>query len=232
MTADLAAADRLIRRGAWVTALALLGVAAIYYVAFAVAPPDRIQGPAFKILYVHAPSAWAAEMAFVIVGIVSILYLWLRDPRLDRFAEASAEVGMVFGTIILTSGPIWGRTSWGAWWRWEPRLTFTLFLYLLFAGYFAMRSSLQHSENRERFAAVVGIMGMLLVPFIHLTVYLFNSQHPMPVLMAPRKSPLPWEMLWPLLVGLGVFTLLYMGFVMVRYGIGQRRAALEVHDVS
>ena len=229
MTAD-GGAGRLIRRGWIVTVLALVLLAGIYVLALGFTPPEAMQGEAFKILYVHAPAAWAAETAFIMVGVAGIVYFWKRNPRLDVFAEASAEVGMVFGTVILTTGPIWGRTIWGVWWAWDPRLTFTLLLYLLFAGYFALRSALRDPAERARFGAVIGIMGMLLVPFIHLTVFLFNSQQPMPVLMPGKKSPLPPVLLTPLLLSFGVFTLLYIGFVTVRYGIGLRRAAQEMDD--
>ena len=232
MTPDILAAERVIRRGRILTLVSLLLLAGIYVMVFNFTPPEAMQGLAFKILYVHAPSAWAAEGAFVMVGLVGLMYFWLKEQRLDIFAEASAEVGMVFGTVILTTGPIWGRTIWGAYWAWDPRLTFTLLLYLIFAGYFALRSAIRDPSERARFSAVLGIMGMLLVPFIHLTVFLFNSQHPEPVLMAPRKSPLPWVLLRPLLASFAVFTLLYIGFVTTRYGIGLRRAAQEGPDAQ
>ncbi len=224
--------DRIIRRGRAIIVAGLLAVAAIYVVALGFTPAEKSQGPAFKILYVHAPAAWSMELAFVLVGITGLLYFWLRDRRLDVFAEASAAVGVVFGAIVLTTGPIWGRTIWGVFWAWDPRLTFTLLLYLLFAGYFALRSALHDPEERARFSAVVGVMGMILVPFIHLTVYLFNSQHPTPVLMAPSKSPLPWVLLKPLLLSFGAFTLLYVGFVTTRYGIGLRRLQEEERDAG
>lgn len=232
MTADVDAIDRTIRRGRGIMLAGLLAVAGVYLLSLRFTPPEMGQGLAFKILYVHAPAAWAMETAFVLVGVTGALYLWLRDPRLDIFAEASASVGMIFGTVLLITGPIWGRTIWGVWWEWDPRLTFTLLLYLLFAGYFALRSALRDADDRARFGAVIGIMGTVLVPFIHLTVYLFNSQHPRPVLMAPQKSPLPWILLRPLLVSLGAFTLLYVGFVTTRYGIGLRRAAREATDAG
>lgn len=232
MNADVRSADRVIARGKAITVAGFAAVAAIYVLALAFTPPEVNQGLAFKILYVHAPSAWAMETAFVLVGVTGALYLWLQEPRLDIFAEASATVGMVFGAVLLTTGPIWGRTIWGAWWAWDPRLTFTLLLYLLFAGYFALRSALNDPVERARFGAVVGIMGMVLVPFIHLTVYLFKSQHPMPVLMAPQRSPLPWILLRPLVFSLGAFTLLYIGLVTTRYGVGLRRAALETADAE
>lgn len=226
------AINRVIARGRVLMIAGLLAVAGIYILSLGFTPPEAQQGLAFKILYVHAPAAWAMETAFVMVGVTGALYLWLREPRLDIFAEASATVGMVFGAIVLTSGPIWGRTIWGAWWAWDPRLTFTLLLYLLFAGYFALRSALHDPGDRARFGAVIGIMGTILVPFIHLTVYLFNSQHPKPVLMAPQRSPLPWILLKPLVLSLGAFTLLYIGFVTTRYGIGLSRAARELHDAA
>jgi ABC-type transport system involved in cytochrome c biogenesis permease subunit len=116
---------RVINRGRVLTVAGLLAVAGVYVLSLGYTPPERSQGLAFKILYVHAPSAWAMETAFVLVGLTGALYLWLRDERLDIFAEASATVGMVFGAVLLTTGPIWGRTIWGKWWAWDPRLTFT-----------------------------------------------------------------------------------------------------------
>ena len=232
MIPELDAIDRIMRRGRAIMLAGLLAVAGIYVLALRFTPAEQAQGPAFKILYVHAPSAWAMETAFVLVGVTGVLYFWLQDIRLDIFAEASATVGMVFGTVLLITGPIWGRTIWGAWWAWDPRLTFTLLLYLLFAGYFALRSALRDPVERARFGAVIGVMGTILVPFIHLTVYLFNSQHPMPVLMAPQKSPLPWVLLRPLLFSFAAFTLLYIGFVTTRYGIGLKRAATEARDAE
>lgn len=230
----------IIRRGRILTALGLIGLAGIYILSIFYTPAEAMQGPAFKILYVHAPAAWAMEMAFVMVGLTGALYFWLRDPRLDIFAEASATVGMVFGAVLLITGPIWGRTIWGAWWVWDPRLTFTLLLYLLFAGYFALRSALRDPNERAMYGAVIGIMGMVLVPFIHLTVYLFRSQHPMPVLGRPPCPPdqpscpnaLPWVLLRPLLFSFLVFTILYIGFVTIRYGIGRRRAEQEALDAA
>ncbi|MFI5336525.1 MAG: cytochrome c biogenesis protein CcsA [Opitutales bacterium] len=232
MIPTLDAINRITGRGRAIMVAGLLAVAGIYVLALGYTPPEQQQGLAFKILYVHAPAAWAMEAAFVLVGVTGVLYFWLQDRRLDIFAEASATVGMMFGTVLLITGPIWGRTIWGAWWAWDPRLTFTLLLYLLFAGYFALRSALRDPVERARYGAVIGVMGTILVPFIHLTVYLFNSQHPMPVLMAPQKSPLPFILLRPLLFSFGAFTLLYIGFVTTRYGVGLKRAALEARDAE
>jgi heme exporter protein C len=240
MNYDLDAIDQVVRRGRYIMFAGLLGLAGVYALSLGFTPPERMQGPAFKILYVHAPAAWAMEIAFVIVGIVGILYFWLGDERLDIFAEASAAVGMVFATVLLVTGPIWARAIWGVWWAWDPRLTFTLLLYILMAGYFALRASLRDPVERARYGAVIGIMAMVLVPFIHLTVNLFRSQHPPPVLgrpPCPLDKPdcapsLPWILLKPLLISFAVFTTLYIGFVTIRYGIGLRRAAMEANDAE
>jgi len=225
MTPDAAAASATIRRGLGITAVALVGVAAVYVLALRYTPLEVRQGLAQKIFYVHAPSAWAALLAFSLVGISGGLYLWLRDPRLDLFAEASAEVGLAFGTIVLTTGPIWGKPVWGTWWTWDARLTLTLFLFFLFVGYMALRSALHEPSERARFSAVVGILGLLLVPFVHLSVYFFRTLHPTPVLLKPSAPSMDPTMLRTLLVSIGVFTLLYIGFVTTRYGLGLLREA-------
>ncbi len=225
---------RIIRRGGVLTVLGLLGLVAVYILALVYTPTEVRQGLAQKIFYVHAPAAWAALMAFSLVGIVSGLYLWLRDERLDRFAASSAEVGLVFSVIMLTTGPIWGKPVWGTWWTWDARLTLTLFLFFLFVGYLALRAALEDPGERGRFAAVVGLLGLVLVPFVHLSVYLFRTLHPQPVLVKPSAPSMPPEMLRTLLISFGVFTLLYLGFVMVRYGLqlATDEAAREAHDAG
>ena len=157
--------ETLVRRGIVITAIALLGVAGVYVLAWGYTPIEARQGVAQKIFYLHVPSAWSALLAFSLVGIVSALYLWLNDPRLDRFAAASAEVGLAFSAVMLTTGPIWAKPIWGTWWTWDARLTLTLFLFFLFIGYLALRAALQDPGERARFSAVVGILGLLLVPF-------------------------------------------------------------------
>jgi heme exporter protein C len=232
MTLSVQAATSAIRRGRAVTLLALLLLAGLYLLALQFTPPERFQGLAQKIFYVHPPAAYAMQLAFVCTGLASILYLWLKDARLDAFAEASAEVGMVLGAIVITTGPIWGKPVWGAWWTWDARLTFTVIELLVFAGYFALRGAVRDPAERAKFAAVVAIMGLLLVPFNHLTVYLFATTHPTPVVVQTERPQLPWEMLRTFLAALGVFTVLYVGLVMQRYGIGMRRLLAEISDAT
>ncbi len=220
------AGDRLVRRGLAISAVGLVALGGIYYLALTQTPTERWQGLAQKILYLHAPAATTALMAFLLTGVASAMYLWLKDPRIDAFAESSAEVGLVFGTVMLTTGPLWARPVWGTWWQWEPRLTLTLLLVLLFLGYRALRAAIDDPGERGRYAAVIGVMALVLVPFVHLSVYLFRTIHPQPVVLKPSQPTLPWEMLRTLLLSWAVFhLLLYVGFVTTRYGLARRAAA-------
>ena len=225
MNSELASARRIIQIGFGLTAVALLAVAGVYVRALLYTPIEIRQGAAQKIFYVHAPSAWAALLAFSLVGIVSALYLWLKDTRLDLFAASSAEVGLAFSMVMLTTGPIWGKPVWGTWWTWDARLTLTLMIFLLFLGYLTLRAALSDHSERARFSAVVGILGLVLVPFIHLSVYLFRTLHPAPILLKASRPSLPPDMLATLLFSIGTFTLLYVGFVVTRYGIARAQAA-------
>jgi heme exporter protein C len=232
MSPDLARANAVVRRGFWISALAFLGIAGVYVLALGFTPVEARQGVAQKIFYLHVPAAWCALLAFSLVGIVSALYLWLHDPRLDLFAASSAEVGVAFSAVMLTTGPIWAKPIWGTWWTWDARLTLTLFLFFLFVGYLALRAAIHDRQERARFSAVVGIMGLLLVPFIHLSVYLFRTLHPQPVVLKPSAPSLPPEMLRTLLISFAMFSLLYLGFVTVRYGIGLALEARELRDAG
>ena len=227
MTPSETAARAVSRRGLLISVTALLGLAGVYVLALGFTPVEARQGMAQKIFYLHVPAAWSALIAFSLVGVTSGLYLWLHDPRLDRFAAASAEVGVAFSAVMLTTGPIWAKPIWGTWWTWDARLTLTLFLFFLFVGYLALRASLHDPAERARFSAVVGIMGMLLVPFIHLSVYLFRTIHPQPIVLKPSAPSLPPEMLRTLLISTAVFTLLYVGLVTLRYGLALAEDARE-----
>lgn len=232
MTPTPEAASAAIRRGLVVTTLGLLGLAGVFVMAQLFTPIEVRQGLAQKIFYIHAPAAWAALVAFSLVGICGGLYLWLRDPRLDLFAEASAEVGLVFGLMMLTTGPLWGKPVWGTWWTWDARLTLTLLLVFLFVGYMALRSAIGDPAERARYSAVVGVLGLLLVPFVHLSVYLFRTLHPQPVLLKPSAPSMPPEMLRTMLVSIVVFTVLYLGFAITRYGLGLMREARGASDAD
>ena len=218
---------RMLRVGRWITAIGLVLLAGVYVRALVYTPLEASQGLAQKIFYLHVPAAIWAETAMFLVGLASVAYLFTKDPRLDRFAASSAEVGTVFCAIVLTTGPIWGKPIWGTWWSWDARLTFTLFLFLIYVGYLLLRGAVADPGARARFAAVLGICGMCEVPFIHLSVYMFPTLHPMPIVLQPGRPKLPASMLETWLFSLGVFTLLYVGFVVQRYAVSYLREQLE-----
>jgi heme exporter protein C len=189
-------------------------------------PLEAKQGAAQKIFYLHVPAAWVAFLAFFLVAVASGVYLWLRDQRLDRFAESSAEVGVVFTTVVLITGPLWAKPIWGTYWAWwDVRLVSTLFLWFIYLAYLVLRGAVDSPDLRARYSAVLGILGALLIPFIHLSVYLFSTMHPMPIVGKPSKPSLPGEMLMTLLISLFSFTLLYVAFLRSRYAYAVERDA-------
>jgi heme exporter protein C len=207
-------------------ALAIVLMAAALTRAVLFTPPDRLQGMAQKIFYVHLPSAWVAFLAFGLTAIAGAVWLFIKDPRLDRFAESSAEVGVIFTTGVLVSGPLWGKPIWGAWWVWDARLTLTLFLWFLYLGYLVLRGAVDDREARARYSAVVGILGALLIPFIHLSVYLFRTQHPTPIVANTAGIQMPAVMAYTLFLSLGAFTVLYLALVRQRMALAGERDAL------
>ena len=217
---DVQAANRLTRVGLAITVLGLLAVAGVYVRALAFTPAELNQGLAQKIFYVHVPSATLALAAFGLVGIVSILYLWLKESRIDVLAAATVEVGVVFSIVMLTTGPLWGKPVWGTWWSWDARLTLTLLLFFVFVGYLLLRHSVEEPSQRARYSAVLGVSGLVLAPFVHISVYLFRTLHPLPIVLKPSRPSLPDEMLTTLLYGWGAFTMLFVGLLLQRYGLG------------
>ena len=125
-------------------------------------PVDAMLGAAQKIFYVHVPAAiLGLYVSCSLLAVASLMYLWIKDPRIDRLAEASAELGLVFMGMVLVTGPIWARTSWGTWWVWEARITSTLFLWLLVLGYLVLRGAVESVEQRARLSAVMGSLAAL-----------------------------------------------------------------------
>jgi heme exporter protein C len=216
----------------WLFVLAALAVVGIYVRAIYFTPIEATQGAAQKIYYLHVPAALAAYIAVSLTALMSIVYLWLHDERADRLAEAAAEVGLVFLTVVLTTGPLWGHKIWGAWWAWwDMRLTLTLFLWFVYIGYLLFRGAIEDHGTRARYSAVLGVLGALLVPFIHLSVYLFRTLHPMPIVLKPSSPSLPNDMLWTFVMAIVSFTLLFFALLRVRYRLAERLDALQTEDV-
>ena len=138
----------------WLNTVAALAVIGTVVRAAFFTPLEAKQGAAQKIFYIHVPSAWVAFLAFGLVAIASAAFLWLRDQRLDRFAESSAEVGVVFTTVVLITGPLWAKPIWGTYWAWwDMRLVSTLFLWFIFVSYLVLRGAIESHEQRARYSA-------------------------------------------------------------------------------
>ena len=215
------------------TVLAMIGLVwlgAVYWMSFFWVSTEVTQGIAQRIMYVHVPAAWTSFLAFGLAALFSAVYLWLRDERLARAAVSAAEGGMVFATIMLITGPLWGKIAWGTYWTWEPRLTLTLLLWFIFLGYFLVRSSTENPERGKRHAAVVAIIGAFDIPFIHLSVIWFRSLHPEPVVIKAEGTTLPGDMLTTLLMSFGAFTVLFLGLFLLRYSFENLRSELDTRS--
>jgi len=225
-----AATDTTLSARRWGLVLSVLAAAAMlwaFYLIFFYAPTEREMGVVQRIFYVHVPSAWVGFFAFGIVALCSVGYLWLKDDRLDAVAVSAAEIGVVFTTIVLITGPLWAKLAWGAWWVWDPRITLTLLLWFIYIGYFMVRGATENPERGKRFAAVVGIVGAIDIPLIHMSVYWFRSQHPQPVIVRPDGPAADPEIVQTLLVSLLAFTLTFLALLMHRYALEKLRSRVR-----
>lgn len=179
--------------------------------ALGVAPPDKLQGDVQRIFYFHLGCIWPGFLAFFYVLYASIRYLASRDPRWDRKAVASGEVGLVFSTLVLITGPIWAKPTWGVWWAWDARLTSMLVLWFTFLLYVNLRNYIDDEQKRPRISAVLGIIGACMVPFVYMSTRLFETQHPKPVIMGDEDSGImDPNMSIALMLALAGFTLVYL----------------------
>lgn len=218
-----------------VQALGLLTVVTLLvgiYMAFIYAPTERTQGDAQRIFYVHVPMAWLSYLAFAVIFVGSVGYLWKRSMRMDRLARASAELGFLFTTLVLVTGSLWGRPIWNAWWSWDARLTTTLILWFIYLGYFMLRAYAGDRERGARYAAVLGIIGAIDIPIIHQSVTWWRTLHPEPIVLDTSGPNLPDSMLWTLLVSLAGFTLLYAYLMVQKYRIEQARDTLAERELT
>jgi heme exporter protein C len=213
---------------------ALVAIVVALAMVFFYAPTEAVQGDVQRIFYVHVPSAWIAYLAFIVVALASIVVLARRSDweRWDRIGSAAAEVGVVFTTIVLTTGPIWAKRAWGVWWSWDVRLTSTLVLWLIYVGYLVFRWQTPRGERRARLSAVIGIIGAIDIPLVHFAVIWWNSAHPGPTVLRPGGPDLPGKMLLTLLVSLVAFTILFAAMLVARMRIEEDRARIEAAEFT
>lgn len=185
------------------------------------APYESTMGLVQKIFYYHVPSAMTAMLSAIVCGVASSLYLARRNRRADHVALAAAELVVVFGAIVLITGPLWARKAWGVWWVWEARLMTTLVMWMVFAAYLMLRRF--GGPGSDVLGAAVGIFGMCLVPFIYVSVNLWRTMHP----TTDVVPTLPLEMLIPFLWCVLAFLFLYVALLLMRSRIEAGKAALE-----
>ena len=195
---------------------AVMMLADLYFI-FMVAPTDSVLGHVQRVFYFHVPGAIMSFAAFFVVCVGSLGYLIRRTPRWDAIAHASAEVGVVFVTLALLTGIIWARPVWNTWWTWEPRLTTTLILWLIYVSYLMIRSYASNQQQAARYSAVVGIVGFVDVPIVYYSVIWWRSIHPSPVVgpfaQANALEPIMW---WVLLFSFVTFLILFSYLVAER----------------
>ena len=195
----------------WLTAIGLL-VGLV--MGFGVAPREVTQGNVQRIMYVHVPLILASYVAFGVLAVASVIYLIRRDhPAADRVAHASGEVGVIFVGLGIATGSIWGKPTWGTWWTWDARLTSVAILFVMYLGYLLLRGTIDDPERAARYCAVLGIVAALDIPLVHFSVYWWRTLHQPPSLMKPGGFTGSSSILWPLLINLLAFILLYAYFV-------------------
>lgn len=187
-----------------------LTLAAGLYMAFVYAPPDAIQGNVQRIMYLHVPSILVAYLAFSVVFVSSFAYLLRRTSRWDALAYSSAEIGLVFTGLSIITGSIWGRPTWGVWWTWDARLTTTALLFVIYAGYLMLRAFVEEPERAARYSAVIGIIGFLDIPLIHMSVVWWRTLHQPSSLIRPEGPAIATPMLLVLLLNVAAYALLYL----------------------
>ncbi len=211
--------------GTGTTATRVLGIAMLITMGWLVAfglgfsPADRDQEDAVRILYVHVPTAWVAYLAFVVTAVTSAMYLFGKKHSLgfDRFAGASAEIGVVFMALTLVSGMLWGKLTWGVYWQWDARLTTTALLFVSYIGYLAVRGLGGSHQQRAKRSAVVGLLVVLEIPLVHFSVKMWRSLHQdASVLDSDGDVSMDGLMLFSLFVGVFAFTLWYVWILLHR----------------
>ncbi len=201
--------------------LALLAVPTGLWFAFVFAPMERVMGAIQKIFYFHVSSAWIGFFAFFVTFVMSIIVL-ARNNRhqwADDIAEASAEVGVVFCTIVLVTGPLWAKPTWGVYWTWDPRLTSTLVLWFMYVAYIMLRGFVDDADKRAKFSAALGIIGFINVPIVFLSIRWWRTIHPN--VLQEGGGGLHPDMRTALFVCLGVFTILYVCMMIKRIKLTQ-----------
>ncbi|MBI1869591.1 MAG: cytochrome c biogenesis protein CcsA [Chlamydiae bacterium] len=193
------------------------------------APIEKTMGDVQRIFYFHVPSAWVSFLSFLVVFISSLLYLITRKNIFDHTAQASAELGVLFSSFVLITGPLWAKPVWGIWWTWDARLTSTLVLWLIYISYLMLRSFIPQEQKKKTLSAVLGIVGFIDVPIVYLSIRWWRTQHPAPVIGGGEGSGIDPVMFKTLMISFAAFLLFY--FLLMKLRLGILKAANELKEI-
>jgi len=206
-------------------AVACVLMLAALYLVFIYAPLEKVMREVQKIFYFHVGTAWNAALAFVVVFVACVLYLKTKDLKWDRLGRASAEIGVLFTTLVLVTGPIWAKSAWNTWWTWEPRLTSTLVLWFIYIAYFLVRGAVAENHRKATLGAVFGIIGFCNIPIVYLSIHIWRLNHPL--IFGSGGGGLHPKMLHALIVTVFAFTALYLYLMQKALYIENSRQELE-----
>jgi heme exporter protein C len=201
------------------------------YLIFMFAPTESSMGHIQRIFYFHVPSAWVAGLAFFVLFVASVQFLRRRDRKFDIIAQSAGEIGVIFATLVLITGPIWGRPVWNIWWDWSSkRLTLFFVLWFIFLGYQMLRRFVDDEQKAARFSAVYGILGFVDVPIVYISIRLWRDIHPSPVIGGSEGSGLHPDMKVAFYFSLFTFTLLFLYLLIHRVRL--QKAAVAVTELK
>ena len=201
----------------WFAVPGLLLIAYGTYAGLFVAPADYQQGDAFRIIYVHVPSAYLFMMAYMIMAVCAGIGLIWRMKLAHAVSAAAAPLGAWFTFLALATGSIWGRPMWGTWWEWgDPRLTSELVMLFLYFGYMALRNAIDDTAKADRASAVLALVGAINIPIIHFSVEWWSSLHQGPTLVKKGGPAMDPAMLYPLLAMILGFTFIFAALLLRR----------------
>jgi heme exporter protein C len=208
----------------------MAALAVVYLYMVVNAPIDKTQGVIQKILYVHPPQAYLAYLGFLITGVAGVFYLWKGREEFDRLAISGAEVGVIFCTLMLITGPIWARGTWGKWWSWDPRLTVTLLLWFVYLAYLLLRSFSGGGGRAARFASIYGIVGVILIPLNYYIIEIFGGRGMHPENL--ERGSLGDGMGWPFLMGNLTISFAFLYLLFLRWDVESLRALEAQRDAA
>lgn len=203
---------------------------AVIYLVFIWVPTEKNLGVSQRIFYIHVPIAWVGFLAFLFVLIGSVGYLLKRSRGWDQLAYSAAEIGVIFTTLMLVTGILWAKPVWGVWWTWDPRLTTTLILWLIYVAYLMLRSYGPKGDKGARYASILGIAGFIDVPIVYLSIYWWRTVHPQALIGPAASGELNSQMFTVFMVSTITFTIFFIYLLMERMSLRKSEDALE--DIS